>query len=94
MDSIFLDSLQNLRNELSAKYYKKLLDAFGLYVYAIVLNKLKLTDEAINILIECIKKRPTMWCAWIELAGLIKSIETVIILFYYYLYIFFLNKII
>lgn len=82
MDSNFLDSLQNLRNELSAKYYKKQLDAFGLYVYAIVLNKLKLTDEAINILIECIKKRPTMWCAWTELAGLIKSIETVMILFY------------
>ncbi|CAF0739094.1 unnamed protein product [Brachionus calyciflorus] len=76
IDPDYLNSLQSLRSTLSSKYYKKQLDAFGLYVYAIVLNKLKLYDEAINILIESIKKRPSLWCSWIELASLVKSIET------------------
>lgn len=43
-----------------------------------MLSKLKLVDEAINILVESVKKRPTLWCAWLELANLIKTVETVI----------------
>jgi anaphase-promoting complex subunit 8 len=39
------------------------------------LSKLKLVDEAILIFIDSIKKRPTLWCAWLELASLIKSLE-------------------
>lgn len=76
-DPTNLDSLQALRNQLAAKYLKSQLDAYSLYVYGVVLSKLKLNDEAINILIESVKKRPTLWCAWIELANLIKSVEIV-----------------
>ena len=39
------------------------------------MSKLKLVDEAILIFIDSIKKRPTLWCAWLELASLIKSLE-------------------
>ena len=77
-DPTNLEALQALRNQLSAKYYKSQLDAFSLYVYGVVLSKLKLVDEAINILVESVKKRPTLWCAWLELANLIKTVETVI----------------
>lgn len=77
-DPTNLESLQALRNELAAKYFKNQLDSYSLYIYGVVLSKLKLIDEAINILVESVKKRPTLWCAWLELANLIKSIETVI----------------
>lgn len=75
-DSTNLDYLQILRNELSTKYFKNQLDAFSLYVYGIILSKLKLNEEAINILVEAVKKRSNLWCAWLELANLIKSVET------------------
>lgn len=48
-----------------------------IYRYGIVLSKLKLTEDAISIFLESIKKKPTLWCSWLELANLIKSIETV-----------------
>ncbi len=74
-DPTNLDQLQSLRNQLNAKYYKSQLDSFSLYVYGIVLSKLKLIDEAIHVLVEAVKKRPSLWCAWLELANLIKSVE-------------------
>jgi anaphase-promoting complex subunit 8 len=74
-DSSSLENLQNLRNELKQRYYKTQLDAYTLYVYGIVLNKLKLNDEAVLILLEAVNKQPTLWCAWLELANLIKSID-------------------
>jgi anaphase-promoting complex subunit 8 len=36
---------------------------------------LKLFEEAISIFIDSVNKRPTLWCAWLELVGLIKSLE-------------------
>ncbi len=45
--------------------------------YGVVLSKLKLVDEAINIFIESVKKKSTLWCSWLELANLIKTIEAV-----------------
>jgi anaphase-promoting complex subunit 8 len=36
---------------------------------------LKLNDEAIQILIESVNKQPTLWCSWLELANLIRSID-------------------
>ncbi len=43
--------------------------------YGRVLSKLKLFEEAISIFIDSVNKRPTLWCAWLELVGLIKSLE-------------------
>lgn len=40
-----------------------------------MLSKLKLNEEAIQILVESVNKQPTLWCAWIELAYLIRSID-------------------
>lgn len=77
VDLNYLDNLQSLRAELSNKYNKNQLDAYSLYVYGVVLSKLKLNDEAISVLIESIKKRPNLWCSWLELTNLIKSIEIV-----------------
>jgi len=71
-DPTNLDSLQALRNQLAAKYLKTRLDAYSLYVYEVLISKLKLNDEAINILVESVKKKPTLWCAWLELTNLIK----------------------
>jgi anaphase-promoting complex subunit 8 len=81
--------LQALRNQLAAKYLKTRLDAYSLYVYGVVLSKLKLNDEAINILVESVKKKPTLWCTWLELANLIKSVEMVChyLSYYYFLVI-------
>jgi anaphase-promoting complex subunit 8 len=76
MDSSHFDAMQSLRNELATKYFKNQLDAYSLYIYGIVLSKLKLVDEAIIIFIESLKKRPTLWCSWLELSTLIKSLET------------------
>jgi anaphase-promoting complex subunit 8 len=39
------------------------------------LSKLKLTDEAITILVEAVNKEPMLWCAWLELGNLIRSID-------------------
>jgi anaphase-promoting complex subunit 8 len=70
-----LDCLQSLRNELAAKHFKGQLDAYSLYVYGIVLSKLKLGEEAGNMFVEAVKRRPGLWCAWQELANLVKSVE-------------------
>jgi tetratricopeptide (TPR) repeat protein len=77
VDLNYLDNLQSLRSELVARSTQGPLDAYSLYVYGCVLSKLKLTDEAITVLIESVKKRPSLWCSWLELANLIKSIEVV-----------------
>lgn len=39
------------------------------------MSKLKLNEEAIQILIEAVNKQPTLWCAWLELANLIRTID-------------------
>jgi len=56
---------------------QKLFLLFFILSYGVVLSKLKLGEDAITVLVESIKKKPTLWCSWIELANLIKSVETV-----------------
>ena len=51
-------------------------NSIKIYSYGIVLSKLKLTDEAVHILLEAVNKLPTLWCAWLELANLIKTIDS------------------
>jgi hypothetical protein len=43
--------------------------------YGSVLSKLKLNDEAITILVEAVNKEPMLWCAWLELGTLIRTLD-------------------
>jgi tetratricopeptide (TPR) repeat protein len=72
-ENMNLQHLTELKQELSVAYKKMSLDAWSLYLYGIVLKKLRILDEAYNILLEAISLEPIHWGAWLELAGLIKS---------------------
>lgn len=51
------------------------LDAYGLYLYGVVLKKLDLKDTAVPIFLESVHAAPTLWSAWLELAPLITNRE-------------------
>ncbi|XP_014675357.1 PREDICTED: cell division cycle protein 23 homolog [Priapulus caudatus] len=63
--------LRELRCELEKRHTADTLDGFCLYLYGVVLRKLDLTLDAVNILQEAIQKEPAHWGAWVELATLI-----------------------
>lgn len=61
----------DLRNDL--KQAEDQLDAYGLYVYGMVLKNLNLHQEAINTLVASVHLHPINWGAWLELVGLSKD---------------------
>lgn len=74
-DPLKNNSLKLLRTELKREYVTGSLDGFGLYLYGVILKKLELTKEAINVLVESTHKQPMHWGTWLELAGLITDKE-------------------
>lgn len=68
-------SLKLLCNELRKEHLSRNLDGFGLYLYGVILKKLQITNEAIDILVESTHKQPMHWGAWLELSTLITDRE-------------------
>ncbi|OWK11907.1 CDC23 [Cervus elaphus hippelaphus] len=69
------EALRELRVELSKKHHARELDGFGLYLYGVVLRKLDLVKEAIDVFVEATHVLPLHWGAWLELCNLITDKE-------------------
>ncbi|XP_065774689.1 cell division cycle protein 23 homolog isoform X2 [Muntiacus reevesi] len=69
------EALRELRVELSKKHQARELDGFGLYLYGVVLRKLDLVKEAIDVFVEATHVLPLHWGAWLELCNLITDKE-------------------
>jgi anaphase-promoting complex subunit 8 len=68
--------LKQLSDELANHYEHEQLDAFGLYVYGMVLKELLPTrghHDAFAILVESIRQFPYNWSAWLDLAHVVSS---------------------
>lgn len=74
-DPLRNNSLKMLSNEMKKERNKGNLDGYCLYLYGVILKKLQLTKEAINVLVESIHKQPLHWGSWLELAALIMDRE-------------------
>merc|ERR1719334_454241 len=72
-DCAQLAQLRQLRTELEQLEASDQLDAYGLYVYGVVLRKLSLPDLAMPVLCASIKAEPGHWGAWLELSCLVTS---------------------
>lgn len=66
-----ISHLKQLRSELKAKRREKTLDAYCLWLYGVVLTKLKLVDEAVEIFCDAIALKSAFWNAWEELSKLV-----------------------
>ncbi|KAG5844177.1 hypothetical protein ANANG_G00158860 [Anguilla anguilla] len=69
------EALRELRVELSKKHQAGELDGFTLYLYGVVLRKLDLLKEAVDVFVEATHALPLHWGAWLELCNLITNIE-------------------
>lgn len=47
------------------------------YRYGVILKKLDLTNEAVNVLVEAVQAEPLHWGAWLELSLLINDRDMV-----------------
>ena len=72
-DSAQLSQLRQLRVELQQLQADGQLDAYGLYVYGVVLRKLSLPELATPVLCEAVAGEPGHWGAWLELSCLVTS---------------------
>ncbi|XP_050077314.1 cell division cycle protein 23 homolog [Anopheles maculipalpis] len=63
----FSELLSILRTEHS----QQSLDGYCLYLYGVILKKLDLTRNAVQVFVEAIRAEPTLWSAWLELAPLV-----------------------
>jgi len=64
-------TLLELVSELRREHKAHKLDAYGLYLYGVVLKRLELVKEARGVLVSAIHKEPLHWGAWLELASLV-----------------------
>lgn len=62
--------LRNLKEELEAEWRQDRLDAFGKYLYGVVLQELKLKAQALEVLLNSCNAYPWNWSAWVALSGL------------------------
>lgn len=69
-------SLRELMNVFKVDYAAKSLDGYGLFLYGVVLRKLNLHSQAIEILEEAVNLVPWLWGAWLELSSLLQDRET------------------
>ncbi|PIO14600.1 hypothetical protein AB205_0087780, partial [Aquarana catesbeiana] len=69
------EALRELRVELSKKHKARELDGFGLYLYGVVLRKLDLVKEALDVFVEATHILPLHWGTWLELCNLITDKE-------------------
>ncbi|XP_069697967.1 cell division cycle protein 23 homolog isoform X1 [Periplaneta americana] len=64
-------SLRELGSQLMKDHLARKLDGYGLYLYGIVLKRLELLREAVEVLVEATHNEPLHWGSWLELATLI-----------------------
>ncbi|KAL1512944.1 hypothetical protein ABEB36_002443 [Hypothenemus hampei] len=64
------DEMKALCSELKNSYYEDQLDGFCSYVYGIVLKKLDLKSQALDVFVKVVQKEPVLWSAWYELGKL------------------------
>ncbi|KAG9490592.1 cell division cycle protein 23 homolog isoform X3 [Eleutherodactylus coqui] len=69
------EALRELRVELSKKHKARELDGFSLYLYGVVLRKLDLVKEALDVFVEATHVLPLHWGTWLELCNLITDKE-------------------
>eukprot|EP01018_Ginkgo_biloba_P001203 Gb_18773 [translate_table: standard] len=62
--------LDGVEEELYTNHKKGTLDAFGLYLYGIVLREKGIETEGRDILVESVNSYPWNWSAWLELQAL------------------------
>ncbi|KAK3590022.1 hypothetical protein CHS0354_041047 [Potamilus streckersoni] len=74
-DKMENEHLKSLRIKLSKKHAARELDGFCLYLYGVVLKKLDLVKDAMDIFVEALNKEPLHWGTWQELATLITDRE-------------------
>lgn len=74
-DPLQNESLKLLCSNLRKDHLAGNLDGFGLYIFGVILKKLELTHEAIDVLVESTHKYPMHWGTWLELAALITDKE-------------------
>ncbi|KAH3786295.1 cell division cycle protein 23 homolog isoform X1 [Dreissena polymorpha] len=74
-DQLENEHLKTLRIELSKKYANRELDGYSLYLYGVILKKLDLLKDAIEILLESLRMEPMHWGTWQELVPLVGDKE-------------------
>ncbi|CAN7995196.1 unnamed protein product [Ixodes hexagonus] len=52
------------------------LDGYCLYLYGVVLKRLQLRKQAMDVLVEAVRAEPLHWGAWLELASLVSDRDT------------------
>lgn len=67
------NDLQNLCSTVQSDYFDKKLDGYCLYLYGIILKKLELNKQALDIFLEAVNLSPLNWSAWQELALVIPN---------------------
>ncbi|KAK3096228.1 hypothetical protein FSP39_024698 [Pinctada imbricata] len=72
------ETLNTLKTELSKRYNTKELDGYCIYLYGVVLKKLDLTRDALEVFVDAVNKEPLHWGAWKELSLLITDKETLV----------------
>ncbi|XP_045189720.2 cell division cycle protein 23 homolog [Mercenaria mercenaria] len=77
-DHLENEHLKTLRIELSKKYANRELDGYSLYLYGVILKKLDLLKDAIEILVESLQVEPMHWGTWQELVPLITDREMLV----------------
>ncbi|KAL4231898.1 Anaphase-promoting complex subunit 23 [Mactra antiquata] len=74
-DHLDNEHLKTIRIELGKKHANKELDGYSLYLYGVVLKKLDLLKDSLDVLLEAIEKEPLHWGTWQELVPLITDRE-------------------
>ncbi|XP_075732642.1 uncharacterized protein LOC142775185 [Rhipicephalus microplus] len=65
--------LKDLQAELRALRPK--LDGFCLYIYGVVLKRLQLRQQAIDVFVEAVQAEPLHWGAWLELSSMVADCD-------------------
>ncbi|XP_065175503.1 cell division cycle protein 23 homolog [Sycon ciliatum] len=69
--------LNKIRDELTQLESSSQLDGYCCYLFAIVLDQLSLSQEAIPYLVKAVTQCPMLWAAWHKLAVLLPSVSAV-----------------
>lgn len=67
------NDLKNLCSMIQLDYVEKKLDGYCLYIYGVILKKLELDKQAMDIFVEAVNLTPINWSAWQELALVIPN---------------------
>ncbi|KAI8876795.1 TPR-like protein [Backusella circina FSU 941] len=65
------EELDSVYNELYKRYEEDQLDAFGLYLYGVVLKRRNALQQAVTALLKSLLKYQFNWSTWMELATLV-----------------------